>query len=93
MNIQRYLKLLITSLLLVSLIFILTLPSLGYCDDWVYVGKDMMFSYYYDKESVVIDHNSSLINVWVKFIYTDEGKKLFNPIDKTLSLYTQVSHP
>jgi len=48
-----------------------------------------MFSYYYNKKSIDINRNSNLIKVWIKFIYTDEGKKFFSPnnsIDNELSL-------
>ncbi len=73
----------------VCLVSITIPPSKGYCDDnWIFVNRDMMFSYYYDKQSIDIDRISNKINVLVKYIYTDEGKKLFFPnkrIDNQLS--------
>ena len=74
-------------LISLSIVFILTLPSPGNCDDWVYINKDVMCSYYYNRESININRNINIIDVWVKFIYTEEGKKLFSICDSNLSLY------
>jgi hypothetical protein len=49
--------------------------SKGYCDDWVAVGSNNFFNWYYKSPPVKIDEQNKLIKVWLKSVYTKEGKK------------------
>jgi hypothetical protein len=75
MDIIKGLKLsrliLVISVVLVSLS---TVPSKGYGDDdWVYVGKNDNFSFYYNNTNINLDRESKQIKVWVKTKFTPKG--------------------
>ena len=63
--------------ILASLVSLITLPSIVYGDDWVYVGKVDYFTLYYNSSSLKIDKQNKTIKVWVKFVYTEKGKIRF----------------
>jgi hypothetical protein len=62
---------LVISLFLVSLT---TLPSKGYCDDWVKISSNKLATDYYQPSSVKINKQKKTIEVWSKSVYTEEGK-------------------
>ena len=70
----------------VCLIHLTTLPSNGYCDDWVYVSSNEKYTKYYNASSVKIDKKNATIKVWMKRVYTEKGKidflKHFDDIKK-----------
>lgn len=78
------------------LISLTTLSSIGYCGEWIYVGKTDMFTQYYRSSSIKIDKQNKIIKVWAKFEWTDKGKtdylkyvkdrKSFNDINHSLNL-------
>jgi hypothetical protein len=61
-------------LISLSWVCIFTLPSIGYGDDWVYLGKDDNFSLYYNIANININRKSKQIKVWVRLKYTEKGK-------------------
>jgi hypothetical protein len=80
--------------ILVCLIFLTTLLTNGYCDDWVYVVRDLKFTYYYNLSSVKIDKQHKTIQVWEKEVYTDKGKMdLLNKMDSIeRQKFTDLNH-
>jgi hypothetical protein len=78
MSISRGLRLrLVISLIILSIVFTFTLPSPGYCEDWVYVGRTDHFEVYYNNTNIKINREYKLIKVWVKMVYTKEGRKYY----------------
>jgi hypothetical protein len=61
----------------VSLVSLITLPSLVQGDEWVKIGSSELLSQYYKPSSVEIDNTKKIIKVWVKDVYTDKGKNYF----------------
>ena len=77
----------------VCLVSIITFPSNGYSDNWVYVGINDNFSVYYNKSSVKIDKDKKTIEVWEKRIYTDKGRKiLLKDIDINKEKYADINY-
>jgi hypothetical protein len=76
--------------MLVSLVSLTTLPSNGYCEDWVYGGSNKYCTLYYNSSSVKIDKQNKIIKVWVKFMYTEKGRILklegLNSIEKQIQI-------
>ena len=68
------LKKTISLAMFVSLVSLTTLPSNGYCEDWVYGGRNKYCTLYYNSSSVKIDKQNKIIKVWVKFVYTEKGR-------------------
>lgn len=66
--------------ILVSLVFLTTLPSNGYCDDWVKTGGCKDFTLYYKSSPVKIDKENKIIKVWTKSVFTEKGKIDFKKI-------------
>lgn len=60
--------------ILVSLVSLTTFSSQGYCDYWVYVSKDDIFTTYYNRSSVEIDKQKKIIKVRIKHEFTEKGK-------------------
>jgi hypothetical protein len=69
--IRRWIVFLVT----LSCAFTFTLPSPGYSDDWVNVGKNDEFSYSYNKTNININRKNEQIEVWTKFTYTEKGRE------------------
>jgi hypothetical protein len=46
-------------------------------NDWVIIGSNDEYSYYYNKKSIVLDYQDYIIKVWLNFVYTDKGKQLY----------------
>jgi hypothetical protein len=62
-------------LILLSLVSISTFSLTGYCDDdWIYVDSYKNYTLYYKPSSVKIDKQNKIFEVWVKYVFTDEGK-------------------
>jgi len=64
----------VISLISLSCVFTFTLPSTGYCDDWVYVDRTHQFLYYYDYTNIKINQENNQIKVWIKIKYTEIGR-------------------
>ncbi len=60
--------------ILVCLVSLNTLPPNINCDDWVFVESNKNFDLYYNQSSVKIDTQNKNIKVWVKRVYTENGK-------------------
>jgi hypothetical protein len=86
----------VISLIILSIVFTLTLPSPGYCDDWLCVGKTDYFEVYYNDTNIKIDRKSKQIKVWVKLVWTEKGKRwnINNRIKTgfTIVNYDKLSH-
>lgn len=80
--------------IMVSLVCLTTLPSNGYCDEWVYVASDQDFTLYYNSSSVKIDNKNNIIEVWVKRVFSDKGKiDFFEKKDSiTKQKYIDINH-
>ena len=78
--------------IVVCLFSLYLLPSIGFCDDWVYVGSDKESTQYYNSSSLVIDNQNKKIEVSVKLVFTDKGKINFlEKIDsKTKPKYNDI---
>ena len=64
-------------------------------NDWVYVLSNDEGNWYYKSNSINVDYQTNIMTVWVKIVYTDNGKQEFikthkedkyNYIDRSLSL-------
>ncbi len=66
--------------ILLSLVFLTTIPPKGSCDDWVKIGDTEDYTVYYNSSSVKIDKQNKIINVLIKHVYTEKGKQ--NMLDK-----------
>jgi hypothetical protein len=62
--------------IILSSFFTITIVSTGYCEEWVYVGKNDKLSYYYNNTNMSIDRQSKQIKVWIKYEYTDKGREM-----------------
>ena len=61
-----------------SLVFLTTIPSNGYCEDeWVCGYHYNNFIEYYNASSIKIDRKNHTIKVWVKRVFTENGKTDF----------------
>ena len=76
--------------ILVSLVYLTTLSSPGYCDDWVYVDENDYFSLYYNNKTLKIDTKSKTIKVWVKRIFTDKQKEIDKSKNKIIATSTLI---
>ena len=64
-------------IIVVSLVSLITFPSLVQGDEWVKIGSSELLSQYYKPSSIEIDNTKKIIKVWVKDVYTDKGKNYF----------------
>jgi hypothetical protein len=62
-------------LTIVSCISTFILPSPGFCDNWVFVGKNDRYSFYYNNSTININRELKQIEVLVKYLYTEEGRE------------------
>jgi hypothetical protein len=63
--------------ILVSLVFLITFPHYGYCDEWVKAGSYEDYTQYYKSSSVKIDNKEFIITVLVKHILSEKGINKF----------------
>src|SRR4030066_1602273 len=78
MYILRILKLKTIYLVVsVNYIFLLTLPSIVYGANWVFVKSNENYTTYYNSSSINIDRQIKFIRVLIKDVYTANGKDDF----------------
>jgi hypothetical protein len=46
-------------------------------DDWIYITRNDEGNWYYKANLVNIDHQTHIITLWVKIVYTDKGRRDF----------------
>ena len=66
-------------LISLTCVFTFTLPSTGYCDEWVLVGTNGNFIFYYNNSNIKINKETKQIEVWLKSVYTDKRRELSEP--------------
>ena len=59
--------------LCIAIVFLFCMPSLVLAD-WTYIGKSNSAQFYYDKATMAKTPEGN-IRIWVKRVFTDEGKQ------------------
>ena len=63
--------------ILASLVSLTTLSSRGFCAVWERVGGNEDFTIFFAPDTVWIDKENKMIQIWLQYKYTEKGKNDF----------------